>query len=113
LFSFSVLFADAVPLEEFDGARVPIRFSKSGVPPGSAGVPENCINLRQLDMGGGAPGIQANCFEQQSERFLAPALDPVNLRQVLVWHGIGRVAGDPVTLFADVAQGFGVEGEID
>ena len=113
LFSFSVLFADAVPLEKFDGTPVPIRFGKSGVPPGSAEVPENGINLRQFDVGYGEPAIQAYCFEQQSERFFSPALDPIKLRQVLVRHRIRRFAGDPFALLADVIKGLMVEGEVD
>jgi hypothetical protein len=113
LFNFRALFADAVPLEQFDGAPVPIRFGKSGVPPGSAGVPENCVDFGQLDVGCGEPPIEAYCFEQQPERFLAPPLDPVELREILVRHRVSRFAGDPFALLADVAQGFVLEGEID
>jgi|SRR5215469_983007 len=113
LLGFPALFADAVPLEEFDGTPVPIQFGKSGVPPGSAEVLENGINLRQFDVGYGEPAIQAYCFEQQSERFFSPALDPIKLRQVLVRHRIRRFAGDPFALFSDVIKGLMVEGDVD
>ena len=59
-FVFSALFVDAMPLEEFDGAPVPIRLGEAGVPPGSAEVPENCINLRQFYVSLGEPAIPTN-----------------------------------------------------
>ena len=102
-----------MPLEEFDGTPVPIRFGKSGVAPGSAEVLENGINLRQFDVGYGEPAIQAYGFEQQSERFFSPALYPIKLRQVLVRHRVRGFAGDPFALFADVIKGLMVEGDVD
>ena len=102
-----------MPLEEFDGAPVPIRLGEAGVPPGSAEVLENCINLRQFYVSLGEPAIQAYSFEQQSQRFLLAVLDAIKLRQVLVWHRVDGFAGDPFALLADVLQGFAIEREID
>ena len=63
-FRLSASFANTVSLEEFDRAPVPIRFGKAGMAPGSAEVPNNCINLRQFHVRCGEGGVQANCFEQ-------------------------------------------------
>ena len=57
--------------------------------------------------------VQADGLQKQSERFFVPALDPVQLRQIIVGTRVARLPLDPRALFLDMEAGLVAKREMD
>ena len=81
--------------------------------PGGGVIVAEDVHFGEGSVGGGETGVEADGFEEESEGFLGLEGHPVQLRQVVVGLGIGRLAGNLGALFFDVGPGLAIEGKID
>src|ERR1035441_1944381 len=102
-----------VPAQQLYAARVAMLRSLQGVPLRRSVVRAHRVNLGKRHMRIGACFIQPHCFQQQRQRLVLLLRDAVELREVVPWPRIPRLARDPFLLLANVRRGFAIERKVD